>query len=109
MPRLSANTIVRNPDDQSLHVLKAGQDVPEWAVEQVGDHLLDGATAAPAKDEKPNGSNAGAGGEITEPPRAGRGSGLDAWTAYAEHLGIAVPDGAQRDDVIELVDQHNEK
>lgn len=101
MPHLTGNTIVRNPDDQQLVVLRAGQEVPDWAVEQVGDHLLGGPAAAPAEP---------AGGESgneapTEPPRAGRGSGLEAWKAYAESLGIEVPDDAQRDDVIDLVDQ----
>lgn len=39
-----------------------------------------------------------------EPPRSGKGSGLDAWVAYAESLGIEVPEDASRDDVIDLVD-----
>lgn len=39
-----------------------------------------------------------------EPPRAGRGSGLDSWRAYAESLGLLVEDDATRDDVIALVD-----
>lgn len=39
-----------------------------------------------------------------EPPRSGRGSGLDAWVAYAEGVGIDIPEGASRDDVIALVD-----
>lgn len=42
------------------------------------------------------------------PPRAGRGSGTDAWKAYAKGLGLDVPDDAQRDDIVELVDQHNQ-
>jgi hypothetical protein len=39
-----------------------------------------------------------------EPPRSGKGSGMDAWVAYAQSLGIEVPNGASRDDVIALVD-----
>lgn len=40
-----------------------------------------------------------------EPPRSGKGSGLDAWIAYAELLEIDVPEDATRDDVIALVDE----
>lgn len=42
--------------------------------------------------------------ESTEPPRAGRGSTLDAWLDYAMEIGLPVPAGASRDDVIALVD-----
>jgi hypothetical protein len=34
------------------------------------------------------------------PPKAGRGSGLDAWKAYASVHEVEVPDGASKDDVI---------
>lgn len=43
-----------------------------------------------------------------EPPRAGRGSGVDAWATYARSIGITVPDDATRDDIIALVDDSNE-
>lgn len=43
-----------------------------------------------------------------EPPRAGRGSGLEAWSDYATALGLNVPEDATRDDVIELVDARSE-
>ncbi len=39
-----------------------------------------------------------------EPPRSGRGSSVDAWTEYAESLGLTVRDDSSRDDVIALVD-----
>lgn len=42
--------------------------------------------------------------DAEEPPRSGKGSGEDAWRAYAERLGINVPDDASRDDIIALVD-----
>lgn len=41
----------------------------------------------------------------SEPPRAGRGSGLDAWVEYAESLDLEVPADATRDDIIALVDE----
>lgn len=39
-----------------------------------------------------------------EPPRAGRGSGVDVWRAHAESLGLLVEEDATRDDIIALVD-----
>lgn len=39
-----------------------------------------------------------------EPPRAGRKSGEAAWRAYAERLGIELPDDVNRDEIITLVD-----
>lgn len=37
------------------------------------------------------------------PPRRGRGATTPAWLAYAEALGVTVPDGATRDDIIAAV------
>jgi hypothetical protein len=39
------------------------------------------------------------------PPRAGRGSSETAWRAYAELVGVSVPDGAGRDDIIAACEQ----
>jgi hypothetical protein len=40
-----------------------------------------------------------------EPPRAGTGSGGDAWSTYATGtLGLTVPEGAKKADIIQLVD-----
>ena len=41
-----------------------------------------------------------------EPPRAGRGSSLTAWAAYAGAVGVPVPSGATRDEVIAAIDDH---
>lgn len=35
------------------------------------------------------------------PPRAGRGSGLEAWQAFADAAGVGYPEGARRDDIVE--------
>jgi hypothetical protein len=87
------------------------ENIPDWALEQMGDHcfeevptptdpeaqLAEQSQAAAANEDGPGG----------EPPRAGRGSGVEAWTEYAVGLGIDVPEGASRDEVIELVDAYN--
>lgn len=39
MATVKQNTLVRKPDTGEVVVLNAGEDVPEWAVSQVGDHL----------------------------------------------------------------------
>lgn len=39
------------------------------------------------------------------PPMRGKGSGLDAWVAYADRLGIDV-DGLSRDEIVDAVNQH---
>lgn len=40
----------------------------------------------------------------SEPPRSGRGSGLESWMEYAANLGLLVDSDATRDDIIALVD-----
>lgn len=42
----------------------------------------------------------------TEPPRSGRGSGLDSWRAYAQALGLDVDPDMTRDEIIAAVDNH---
>lgn len=44
-----------------------------------------------------------------EPPRSGKGSGLEAWKAHAVARGFEVPDGASRDDIIAAVDAAKEE
>lgn len=38
------------------------------------------------------------------PPKSGAGSGRDAWAEYATARGVAVPDGAGRDDIVAALD-----
>lgn len=40
MAKLSTGTVVVNPSTGMAESLLAGADVPDWAVSQVGDHLL---------------------------------------------------------------------
>ena len=40
-----------------------------------------------------------------EPPRSGRGSSAEKWKLYAQSQGITVPDDADRDAIITLVDE----
>lgn len=46
MARLSQNTLVRNPETGEISVLNAGTEVPKWAADMVGEHVLDGDTGS---------------------------------------------------------------
>lgn len=94
--KLIGTTVVRNPETQGVVTLRPGMKVPDWAADQVGDHLFadqDGAAAEPQQKQ-----------QDSQPPRAGRGSSIEAWAAYAEGKQIEVPEDATRDDIIALVD-----
>ena len=41
-----------------------------------------------------------------EPPRSGRGSGIDAWRAYATAIGLGIDPDMTRDDIIDAVDEY---
>jgi hypothetical protein len=74
-------------------VFGPGDDVPAWAQKLI--------TNEKAWDEAPTTAPERAEGE---PPRNGAGSGLDEWKTYAASLDIEVPDDANREAVIALVD-----
>lgn len=76
-------------------VLAAGDKVPDGYV--VGDHLIEASSedeTDPSKPETPAGP----------PPRSGKGSGLEAWTAHAESVGVAIEADWSREDIIAAVD-----
>jgi len=79
-------------DDGVTHVFGPDSTVPAWVREAVTNpNAWDGAVAP---------SEAAA-----VPPRAGKGSGLTVWSAYADSIGITVPEDATREDIIALVDK----
>lgn len=41
MPILKDNTVVSDPDTGQATPLYAGDEVPAWAIDQVGDHLVE--------------------------------------------------------------------
>jgi len=80
-----------------------GADLPgDVPAEQV-DHLLrTGAIEAVEPAPEPVAAP-----PVGPPPRGGPGSGADAWAAYAHAHGVAVPDGANRDRIQEILVEHN--
>ncbi len=88
MGRLAANVALRNPDSDVVEFFGPDSDVPSWAEEQI--------TNPNAWADSDNGSEA--------PPKAGKGSGKDAWADYAAANDVDVPDDASRDDIIAALD-----
>lgn len=92
--------------------LYPGDTVPEGV--EVGAHVLDGKpskdapktkkTEPPAKPAAPAQPT-----ELTAPPRAGKGSTVDAWREYATNataahgLNIDFPDDVKRDEIIDAL------
>jgi hypothetical protein len=78
--------------DTGSQVFEIGDLVPAEVVARCGTHLFEAASDDEGQDD--------------EPPRSGAGSGTSAWRTHAESLGLTVPDGAGRDEIVALVDQH---
>lgn len=96
MATLSGNTIVTHPETGAPTVLLEGEEIPDWADGLIGDHLIEGA-------ESQDGGVSGG-----QPPRAGKGSGLEAWQKFADDNQISYPEGASRDEIIAAVDAHDQ-
>lgn len=62
------------------------------------------ADASEPQDGSGDPAEDGDGAQVPEPPRAGKGSGTQAWQDYADLLGIEYDEDASRDDLIALVD-----
>jgi hypothetical protein len=65
--------------------------VPAGVAKKIGDHAWADADE-PAVDEQSAGDEA--------PPRSGRGSGVEAWRAFAEQHELDVAPDASREDII---------
>jgi hypothetical protein len=120
MAKLTDNTIVVHPETGEPVLLAATGEVPDWAVDLVGDHLLDGPVKRSAKSAQPSPGEAaevaalrariaeleaaqksGADdADVEVPPRSGPGSGAQAWREYATSQGVEVADDASREEVI---------
>lgn len=66
-----------------------GDEVPPKVAERIGAHAWEDDGA------KPEPSSGG-----PQPPRSGRGSGVEAWRKFAEANGVDTDDEMNRDDVI---------
>lgn len=121
---LDGITIVRVGTED--RILRAGDKVPKGAT--VGDHLLatkksaaasgdegtSDATGAASRTDDTSGAGTGDSGaqdaaQLVVPTKVGKGSGTDAWRAYAAAatkragLSIDIPEDAKRADIIEAL------
>lgn len=100
MSQVTAALVIAKRADGSDVYLYQGSILPAGLADGEEKRLVEGGYVAPDEpvvDEPADPEGA-------EPPRSGRGSGVEAWTEYATSLGIEVPEGASRDDVVALVD-----
>lgn len=89
-------------DDQQPHTFQVGERVPDWAVAKITNpHIF---VKPKSDDDDEDDSNKSSTSGLTEPPKVGKGSATGDWAAYAEQLGLAVPAGAKKADIIELVE-----
>jgi hypothetical protein len=93
--KLAVNVLVVG-EDGSPHALYAGETVPDWAAEQVGEHCFD----ADRDDEDVAPELESEEGSSGIPPKSGRGSGAKAWASYAQANGLDVDEDASKDDII---------
>lgn len=98
--KLTANVVVRHPESGSPAFLPEGSDLPDWAADLVGDHVLAGEATG---DEPEHGSESHSEPVGDPPPIAGAGSSKARWADYARANGVEVSDGASRDEIVDAV------
>jgi hypothetical protein len=97
--QLAAHVHVRDLGGRTV-AYGPGDDVPAWARKQISNPKAwgDVESAEPSQAETP--PPAGTGDELAAPPRAGKGSGVDAWRTFAERKGVDVDQDASREQII---------
>lgn len=119
MPKLVTNITLRGPaPDYALQFFGPGDELPEWALEEVADshHLfadsenLTPRTTAGAgenenKDENPNGEDE----NPTPTPQnnpPSRNKSAATWAAYLKDKGVPTPEGASRETLIDIAERN---
>lgn len=90
--RINAHVFLRDASGV-VHSFGPDQDIPKWAAKEITnkDLIVDND-----KDDEPADPS-------VKPPTSGRGSGIDAWKAYATHIGAEFDDTvSSRDEIIAL-------
>lgn len=127
MPQLVTNITLRGPaPDYALKFFGPGDELPEWALEEVSDspHLFaDGEPLPPRptggagenkskgdsenKDENPNGEDENPTPTSTpqnNPPS--RNKSAATWAAYLKEKGVPTPEGASRETLIDIAERN---
>lgn len=86
-------------------VVDVDPTVAEWVNRDSPGTLepTDGDLHAPQNDPADE-PDAAAGGDAERPPKVGKGSGRDAWVAYAETVGVDVAEDDSKHDIIAAVE-----
>ncbi|MFJ8760841.1 hypothetical protein [Streptomyces cyaneofuscatus] len=88
-----------------------GDQVPKDVAKKIGDHAWENVPTYVGEDgpetvqfADPGGTKQPGGGtpptEVEAPPRSGKGSGIDAWQAFAHEHGVGTDSDMSRDDII---------
>lgn len=121
MPQLVTNITLRGPaPDYALKFFGPGDELPEWALEEISDspHLFTDAespTPRPTggagenenKDENPNGEDENPTPTSTpqnNPPS--RNKSAATWAAYLKEKGVPTPEGASRETLIDIAERN---
>ena len=127
MPQLVTNITLRGPaPDYALKFFGPGDELPEWALEEVADspHLFADAEAltprptggegenenkgdSENKDENPNGEDE----KLTPTPTPqnnppSRNKSAATWAAYLKEKGVPTPEGASRETLIDIAERN---
>jgi hypothetical protein len=102
-PRVERADLTR-PNDPDDVELDDDSDADETPVDSAPADVTESADVTQPEDPGGEVTTAPAPAAVPVPPKSGHGSGAHAWRVYAESLGVTVPDGAKRDDIVELLD-----
>ena len=123
MSQLNANVTLRGPaPDFALKFFGPGDDLPEWALEELVDspHLFaDGVSLTPRptggagenKEPDNTGSESEESDDQTSPATPqnnppSRNKSAATWAAYLKEKGVSVPDGASRETLIDIAERN---
>jgi len=94
--RVTRTVHLTHPTQGSPVILHPGDEVPAWAIGRITrPGFLADDTTGPVTVQV-----------VPEPPRAGKGSGIQAWRDYADHLGLTFPESSTREELIDLVENY---
>ncbi|MFG2458152.1 hypothetical protein ACGFWE_13925 [Streptomyces sp. NPDC048523] len=97
--QLVAHVHVRDLGGRSV-AFGPGEDVPGWARKQIANPKAWGDVEPADSSQAEVTSPAGTGGDLEAPPRAGKGSGVEAWRDFAARKGVDVDQDASREQII---------
>lgn len=99
--RSAVHVHVVSKDGTKRQWLAPGDEVPSWA-------RLDARNLQGGSDDgqfPTQATQQASSGDVPEPSRSGKGSGLEAWRSFAESNGVGVDSDMSRDDIIAACEQ----